>query len=193
MDESGRNWGVDLNLWKELSSFFNGLVVLVSRNWPNFGKVIQKLSKFYVESTKKPVMYLMNQEVAAPDVHRFVKTEYYIEKPWPTRLIMRRKLQEDGPFLEKKSISHQTVARRLTEINLSASIAARKPLLRSYNIQRRLAWAKVHKDWTKEKWRRVIFSDESPFCVFQRHTLLVAHSREISLKYQVRYLCARTE
>jgi hypothetical protein len=75
--------------------------------------------------------------------------------------------REDGPYLEKKSISHQTVGRRLNEINLNASIAARKPLLRSYNITKRLEWAKVHKDWTKEKWRRVIFSDESPFCIFQ--------------------------
>lgn len=72
-----------------------------------------------------------------------------------------------APSFTKKRISIKTVKRRLAASNLNGRVARRKPLLRPENKTRRLEWAKEHADWTKEDWRKVIFSDESPFTLFQ--------------------------
>uniref|UniRef100_A0A096MFS4 Transposase Tc1-like domain-containing protein n=1 Tax=Poecilia formosa TaxID=48698 RepID=A0A096MFS4_POEFO len=58
-------------------------------------------------------------------------------------------------------ISVTTVKRRLCESGLHGRIAARKPLLRTGNKQKRLAWAKEHKEWTLDQWKYVLWSDES--------------------------------
>ena len=42
----------------------------------------------------------------------------------------------------------------------------KKPLLRAKKKQKRLQWARNHKDWTKEKWNEVRWSDESKFEIF---------------------------
>ena len=43
--------------------------------------------------------------------------------------------------------------------------SARKPFISQANRIKRYRWAKMHRTWSKERWRRVIFSDESPFCL----------------------------
>ncbi|CAJ0950767.1 unnamed protein product [Ranitomeya imitator] len=45
-------------------------------------------------------------------------------------------------------------------------IAARKPLLRTGNKQKRLVWAKEHKEWTLDQWKSMLWSDESKFEIF---------------------------
>jgi hypothetical protein len=74
---------------------------------------------------------------------------------------------KEAPNFVKNKISTTTVRRRLKEKELNGRVAAKKPLLKPLNKKRRLEWAKAHADWTSEMWRRVIFSDESPFQVFQ--------------------------
>jgi transposase len=71
------------------------------------------------------------------------------------------------PGMCKNRISRWTVARRLREWDFGAHVAAKKPLLSYDHMQRRLEWAKKHVDWTVEDWKRVLFSDETPFCLFQ--------------------------
>ncbi len=73
------------------------------------------------------------------------------------------------PGLFKNRISRFTVRRRLREWDFGPHTAAKKPLLSYDNIQKRLEWAKAHIDWTVEDWKRVLFSDESPFCLFQSY------------------------
>ena len=41
--------------------------------------------------------------------------------------------------------------------------ARKKPLLTETHMQKRLAFAKRYKHWTKEQWRAVMWSDESTF------------------------------
>ncbi len=40
-----------------------------------------------------------------------------------------------------------------------------KPLLNNRQRQKHLAWAKDKKDWTATEWSKVMFSDESKFCI----------------------------
>lgn len=63
-------------------------------------------------------------------------------------------------------ISNSTIKRRLCEQNLNGYVAAKKPLLRKQNKKKRLIWAKTHKDWNVEDWKKVLFSDESKFELF---------------------------
>ncbi|CAJ0960775.1 unnamed protein product [Ranitomeya imitator] len=65
-----------------------------------------------------------------------------------------------------RHISTTTVKRRLCAAGLHGKIAARKPLLRTGNKQKRLVWAKEHKEWTLDQWKSVLWSDQSKFEIF---------------------------
>jgi len=62
-------------------------------------------------------------------------------------------------------LSAPTVRRRLLENGLRGCKARKKPLLTEKQRKRRLEWARSHVKWSVEKWRRVLFSDESTFTV----------------------------
>lgn len=61
------------------------------------------------------------------------------------------------------NISTRSVQRRLNEVGLQARRPAKKPLLSAVMKKKRLMWAKQHREWTANDWKRVIFSDESKF------------------------------
>ena len=65
-----------------------------------------------------------------------------------------------------RHISTSTVQRRLRESGLHGRIAAKKPLLKDTNNKKRLAWAKKHEQWTLDRWKSVLWSDESKFEIF---------------------------
>ncbi|KAL0153879.1 hypothetical protein M9458_050800 [Cirrhinus mrigala] len=50
-------------------------------------------------------------------------------------------------------------------MGFSCRIPCVKPLLNNRQRQKRLAWAKDKKDWTAAEWSKVMFSDESKFCI----------------------------
>jgi transposase len=49
----------------------------------------------------------------------------------------------------------------LNQQGLTAIVKPKKPLLSKKNVNARLKWARIHKDWTLDDWRRVIWSDET--------------------------------
>ena len=74
-------------------------------------------------------------------------------------------------------LSPCTVHRSLRESGLHDRIAAKKTLLKDINNKKRLAWPKKHEQWTLDRWRSVLWSDESKFeisgfnrCVFVRQS-----------------------
>lgn len=72
---------------------------------------------------------------------------------WPaTRL--RREWQTSTP------VSLTTVKEILRNQGLFGRIAARKPHLTLSQVKRRLKWCKAYRNWTREMWGKVIFSDE---------------------------------
>lgn len=63
------------------------------------------------------------------------------------------------------SVSRTTTYRRLREIGFKSRVPATKPMLTSKQKKKRLTWAKAHEHWTTEDWSKVVFSDESRFCI----------------------------
>ncbi len=51
------------------------------------------------------------------------------------------------------------------EFGYSCRIPLVKPLLNHRQRQKRLTWAKEKKNWTVAQWSKVLFSDESKFCI----------------------------
>lgn len=60
-------------------------------------------------------------------------------------------------------ISTTTVKRRLLDVGLRGCVSVKKPRLTKAHKQKRLTWAKEHKNWTPEDWNKVLWSDESKF------------------------------
>lgn len=59
--------------------------------------------------------------------------------------------------------SERTVRRTLHRMGYGSRRPIRKPLLSAFNRRRRLQFAKEHKDWTVDDWKKVMWSDESRF------------------------------
>ena len=58
-------------------------------------------------------------------------------------------------------ISDRTLSRRLQEVELYSRVKRHKPYLSDENMKARLHWAIMHKDWSLEQWKKVIWSDET--------------------------------
>ncbi|GFX85221.1 transposable element Tcb1 transposase [Trichonephila clavipes] len=63
------------------------------------------------------------------------------------------------------SVCPRTVRGRLQEIGLRGCKTCPKALLTEFQRKRRLTWAREHSLWTIKDWEKVIFSDESQFCI----------------------------
>ena len=62
-----------------------------------------------------------------------------------------------------RHISTSTVQWRLRESGIHGRIAAKKPLREDTNRKKRLAWAKKHAQWILDRWKAVLWADESKF------------------------------
>ncbi|KAI2655963.1 Transposable element Tc1 transposase [Labeo rohita] len=62
-------------------------------------------------------------------------------------------------------VSRATTYRHVKEFGYSCRIPLVKPLLNHRQCQRGLTWAKEKKKWTVAQWSKVLFSDESKFCI----------------------------
>ncbi|GFW20350.1 transposable element Tc1 transposase [Trichonephila clavipes] len=59
------------------------------------------------------------------------------------------------------SVSERTVQKTLLDMKLHNRRSTRVTLLTKYHCQPHLQWAWEHRDWTMDKWKRVVWSDES--------------------------------
>jgi len=121
----------------------------------------------------------------------------YLNRPGPSRstshaedqhikLISKRNRKLTAPEIaaefnrgRDKALSVSTVKRRLQEAGLHGRVAVRKPLLRRGNRQKRLEWARTHRQWTMENWKNVLWTDESKFEIFgQKRRIFVRRSKD---------------
>ena len=68
-------------------------------------------------------------------------------------------------------VSHQKVARSLKARGRKPLRRKRPPLLTKQQRQKRLQFAKGHKNLTEKDWENFVFSDEAPFILFIRPNL----------------------
>lgn len=77
------------------------------------------------------------------------------------RFITAKAIAEQGGI---PVLSLNTIRSRIKESGeFNSYWAVRKPFISARNRLRRVAWATMHLNWTVEQWRRVLWSDESPF------------------------------
>lgn len=65
------------------------------------------------------------------------------------------------------NLSTDTVRRRLAEANLKPLRPANGPKLERHHRQSRLRYCREHENWSLDDWSRVMFSDESRFCLYK--------------------------
>jgi hypothetical protein len=58
-------------------------------------------------------------------------------------------------------ISYRSVLNNLKKIGFKAHRKAKKPFLSMKHRKARYAWARTHRHWTVDDWKRVVFSDET--------------------------------
>ena len=60
-------------------------------------------------------------------------------------------------------ISNATTRNILNQADNCGRVAVNKPFLRKINMKKQLKFAKKHVNWTKKRWRRVLFTDEGRY------------------------------
>ena len=83
----------------------------------------------------------------------------------------------DSQSSSNRHISTSTVQRSLRESGLHGRIAAKKPPPTDTNNKKRLAWTKKHKQWTFNRWKSVLWYDESKFEIFGSNCCVFVRSR----------------
>jgi len=63
------------------------------------------------------------------------------------------------------SLSPNTIRKYMAKAGFSNRRARKKPLLSEKNVEARLGWCQERQKWDEE-WKKVVFSDESRFCLF---------------------------
>jgi transposase-like protein len=76
--------------------------------------------------------------------------------------------RKEAPNFITKRVCAETVRNRLREVGLNGRVCRKKPFLRAANKEYRLQWAQDHLHWSVEDWSEVIWSDESPFHLWQQ-------------------------
>jgi hypothetical protein len=66
------------------------------------------------------------------------------------------------------NVSASIVRKALHDVGFSSHIVQKKPFLFDIHRARRLEFARKHRKWTIEDWKRVIWTDESTFEVGKR-------------------------
>jgi DNA-binding MarR family transcriptional regulator len=62
-------------------------------------------------------------------------------------------------------ISERTLRRHLVSTGFKARRPRKKPLLTPAMVRKRVNWAKKYRNWSVIDWDKVVFSDESTFCI----------------------------
>jgi len=106
------------------------------------------------------------------------------QNPFDSSTVLSKKLLESTGT----NISDRSIRRKLVMSNLKSHRPAFKPWLSKVHQLKRLKFAKEHASWSLNKWKTVIFSDESPFSLFgNRGSIRVR--REQGERFNSKFIC----
>jgi len=129
----------------------------VHRSWSTVKSVIQHYRRTGVVQPMKKTG--RNRSTTARTDRKIIKSA--LQNRRMTLDDLRLKVQHDL----KVPISTATIRRRLHEAKLYGRVARKKPLLTPRHQAARLAWCRDKAKWTSAQWKKVIWSDESKFCL----------------------------
>uniref|UniRef100_A0A8C7SD05 Transposase Tc1-like domain-containing protein n=1 Tax=Oncorhynchus mykiss TaxID=8022 RepID=A0A8C7SD05_ONCMY len=98
--------------------------------------------------------------VTTPAQDRYIRTSHLRD-----RSRMATTTARVTPGTHNPSISVQTVRNRLREAGLRACKPVVRQVLTRHHRQQRCLWAETHRRWTRQEWQKVLFTDESRFCL----------------------------
>ena len=98
--------------------------------------------------------------VTTPAQDRYIRTSHLRD-----RYRMATTTARVTPGTHNPSISAQTVRNRLREAGLRACRPVVRQVLTRHHRQQRRLWAQTHRRWTRQDWQKVLFTDESQFCL----------------------------
>ncbi|GFX88956.1 transposable element Tcb1 transposase [Trichonephila clavipes] len=132
----------------------------------NLDQVPQDNNKeeFLLESVRLQA-FVAATEPDDQEKHLYVKTGYCTEYSLSNRKLNSSQILKQWTLTSNVRVCPRTVRGRLLEIGLRGCKARPKPLLTEFQRKRRLTWAREHSLWTIKDWEKVIFRDESPFCI----------------------------
>ena len=98
--------------------------------------------------------------VTTPGQDRYIRTSHL-----RNRYRMPTTTAQVTPGTHYPPISAQTVRSRLREAGLRACRPVARQVLTRHYQQQRCLWAQTHRRWTRQDWQKVLFTDESQFCL----------------------------
>src|SRR5579871_3011700 len=99
------------------------------------------------------------KKLSPRDIRQIIK---YIRANKSTRRISLTRLKK----VFHLNVHEHTIRSALQRAGYHHKVAQHRPYLNKCDRSRRLKFAKEHKDWTKEQWRDVLFSDEMAIKLF---------------------------
>lgn len=99
--------------------------------------------------TPKRVNKCGRKKITTPRDMRKIR-EVCMQNRKAPRALLTKIIQEAGV-----NISLGTVRRRVKDLGFTCRRPAKKPLLTPAMMEKRLKWAKDHKEWTADDWNRV--------------------------------------
>ena len=78
-------------------------------------------------------------------------------------------------------VCSKTIQRRLKEKGLIWKKKCKKPYVSEKNRKARLAFAREHVGWSLDQWKRVVWSDESPFFLNNQSSQYVWRTKDDNL------------
>ena len=146
-------------------------------------------------------------------IKRFKETKSYVDRhcsgrprlttPNDDRLLIRlakknrtmlsHELRREWKLLNGRQASASLVHRKLLANNMLWNKAVLKPRLTKQHIKKRKEFCQSVKEWSKQKWRTVMFSDEMNTEVDNRKKNQVMIRRQPSEKYNLDCIVQRTK
>lgn len=87
------------------------------------------------------------------------QVEEFVTSSHRTRRLSYLQIAEE--LWPEGEVGPESIKHALQKRGYRRRVALRKPPLSEANQQARLAWAHIHKDWTIEQWRQILWSDET--------------------------------
>jgi transposase len=156
----------------ELSAFERGMIVGSYKALQSERKVADLLK--YSKSTVHKILHDFNNGLTKPASRSGRPKVTSVQGDRIIRRVARKnrrcslaEIREEVNKSIPVTLSLRTVQRRLHAFGIYSHSARKVPLISSTNRRARVFWAKEHLTWPLDRWKQILWSDESRFTIFQ--------------------------